>query len=60
MHPDQKVLFDRIIDKGEITIMNGITIENDEMLEVLGDNDFVEGGTYPISLVDDKPVITLK
>lgn len=60
MHPDQKVLFDRIIEKGEITIMNGITIENDEMLEVLGDNDFVEGGTYPISLVDDKPVITLK
>ena len=60
MHPDQKVLFDQLIEDGEVTIMNGITIENDEMLEVLGDNDYVEGGTFPIDLVDGKPVITLK
>lgn len=58
--PEQKVLFDRLLEKGEITIMDGITIDNDEMLEILGENDYVDGGTFPFELVDGKPVITLK
>lgn len=54
-----KAYFDNALLNGEIAINDGFIIDSEELYEYLGTY-FVEGGSFPVSLKDDKLIIDLK